>query len=158
MSEQIGLTTEAIERSTTVLKQYLADSLVLYVKTQGFHWNIVSSDFVTLHELLQRQYEDLAESIDETAERIRMLGKTAPATLRGAAEQSRLDEVVDMEMADTAMLHAVLADHESLATYLREQIAAIQSAGDEGTADYLIARLRTHEKTAWFVRSTLAGR
>ncbi len=158
MTTSIGLSVEAIDRSVEALTQYLADSQVLYTKTQIFHWNIVSPDFLTLHEMLQQQYEDLAASIDETAERVRMLGRPISGTLAAALERSQLTEVAGTDMSDVAMLQAVGADHETLAQSLRTAIPAVQALGDEGTADYCIARLRQHEKTVWFITSTIAGR
>ena len=154
----IGLTDTAVDTSVQALLTYLADSNVLYVKTQGFHWNVISSDFAPLHELMQKQYEDLAESIDETAERVRMLGRMPVASLTAYAETSQLSEVKETSMSDVAMLQMLLDDHESLCRYLREQIPVVQKGGDEVTADYFIERLAVHEKAAWFLRSTIAGR
>ena len=155
---KLALTDDARKVSVTALEQYLADSYVLYAKTQGFHWNVLSSDFVALHELWQSQYENLAESIDETAERIRMLGAFPVASLTTFVERSQLREVTTTDMSDVAMLTETLHDHEAMVRFLREQIPLTQAPGDEGTADYFIGRLRWHEKTAWFVQSTIAGR
>jgi starvation-inducible DNA-binding protein len=63
------------------LSGFLADTYLLYVKTQGFHWNVVGSHFASLHKLFEEQYENLAAAIDECAERIRALGFKAPGSL-----------------------------------------------------------------------------
>lgn len=154
----IGLDEQAIARSVTALETYLADSNVLYVKTQGFHWNVVSSDFASLHELLQKQYEDLAASIDATAERVRTLGQNPVASLATYMANTQLQETTETQLSDVAMLEIVLNDHETLCRFLRSAIGDVQQGGDEVTADYFIARLAVHEKTAWFLRSTLAAR
>ena len=157
MNVSIGLTNEAVTQSVTALKRYLADSFVLYMKTQGCHWNVVSSDFGPLHEMFQKQYEDLAEANDETAERIRSLGEWAPSTLQDMLSTATLQELTSAKKSDQELLGALLADHESLCQFLREAIPAVQAGGDEVTADYFIARLAVHEKTAWFLRSTLGN-
>lgn len=154
----IGLGEQAVDRSITVLETYLADSNVLTVKTLGFHWNIVSSDFSSLHELLQKQYEDLIESIDATAERVRMLGRRPVASLATFLASTQLSETPETELSDEAMLEVLLVDHETLCRFLRTAIGEVQQGGDEVTADYFIARLAVHEKTVWFLRSTLAPR
>lgn len=155
-SFDIGLSAEVRAESIALLTQYLADSHVLFTKTQGFHWNVVSPHFQPLHAVFQEQYEAIAESIDETAERIRMLGELAPASLKGFLEQSQLEEGRG-DVSDQDMLKWLLGDHELLIRWLRSAIAMTQAQGDEGTADYFIGRLRAHEKTAWMLRSTIVG-
>lgn len=150
----IGLSDEARAKAAELLIQYLADSQVLYNKTQGFHWNVESSDFAELHGVFGGQYEEIGESIDETAERIKMLGLYAPASLGGYAERSQL-ETAHEQVGDQDMLKWLLGDHEMLIRWLRGAISELQSINDEGNADYLIGRLRAHEKTAWMLRSTI---
>ena len=43
------------------LGRSLAETYVLYLKTQGFHWNVVGPQFYGLHKLTEAQYQDLAE-------------------------------------------------------------------------------------------------
>ena len=63
------------------LGQALASTYVLYQKTQSVHWNVTGPLFVSVHKLTEGQYEDLAASIDEIAERIRALGAKTPVGL-----------------------------------------------------------------------------
>lgn len=134
------------------LAQVLADTYVLYVKTQNFHWNLVDERFYFLHKMLEKQYEDLAEAVDELAERIRILGYKAPGSLRQFLELTALDES-DNDLDANLMLHHLIEDHTAIANLVRPQIPESQKHGDEGTADLLIERLRYHEKTAWMLRS-----
>ncbi|MEO6597978.1 MAG: ferritin-like domain-containing protein, partial [Planctomycetota bacterium] len=62
-----------------LLAKLLADQHVLYQKTRMCQWNLVGGRFDSLHRLFETQYEELAEDIDQTAERIRMLDQAAPA-------------------------------------------------------------------------------
>lgn len=39
--------------TAAALARLLADSYVIYLKTQGFHWNVVGPQFEPLHELFQ---------------------------------------------------------------------------------------------------------
>src|SRR5688572_1045757 len=64
-----------------LLSAVLADQHVLYQKTRNFHWNLTGMRFHTLHEFFEKQYLALADAIDETAERIRMLGGTSPGSM-----------------------------------------------------------------------------
>ena len=58
----------------------LADTYMLFIKTQGVHWNVTGPTFVSVHELTEGQYENMYRAIDEIAERIRALGVKTPAS------------------------------------------------------------------------------
>jgi len=150
----IGLTDDAREQAIGLLTQYLADTQVLANKTQGFHWNVRSTDFAELHGAFEAQYDALFASIDKTAERIRMLGAYAPASLSLYAERTQLETAHD-GVSDQDMLKWLVGDHELLIKWLRDAIKELQALGDEGNADYFIGRLRFHEKTAWLLRSSV---
>jgi starvation-inducible DNA-binding protein len=45
----------------------MAETYVLYTKTQAIHWNVVGPMFYALHKLTEEQYEDLADAIDDLA-------------------------------------------------------------------------------------------
>jgi len=77
-SESIGISTGERNKITGILSAVLADQHVLYQKTRNFHWNLTGHRFHTLHELFEKQYRELVEAIDETAERIRMVGGISP--------------------------------------------------------------------------------
>src|SRR3546814_17852100 len=49
----------------------LADTYLLLVKTQGYHWNVVGPLFISLHRLTEEQYQNLFEAVDDLAERDR---------------------------------------------------------------------------------------
>lgn len=133
----------------------LADTYVLYTKTQKFHWNLVDSRFYSLHLLLQSQYEELAEANDEIAERIRMIGFDAPGSLKEFLDLTSLQEGL-LKLSGDEMLNKLLQDHQTIIQSLRDGIKLALKNGDEGTADLFIERLRAHEKMAWILRSHFA--
>jgi starvation-inducible DNA-binding protein len=139
------------------LSLILADTYILYTKTQNFHWNVTDPRFYSLHLLLEKQYEELAQALDDIAERIRMLGERAPGSLKQFIDMSSLKESTADIGADE-MLEILLNDHETLSRFIRERISLAGKLGDEGTADLLIQRLRAHEKSAWMLRSHLVCR
>lgn len=136
------------------LAHLLADTYLLYLKTQNFHWNVISPNFPALHKLFEEQYEELAAATDEIAERIRALGLPTPASFTQFLKLTCLKEVTK-ELSDKEMLKNLLSDHEAIITEIRKVNAIADAAGDEGTADLFAVRLRSHEKTAWMLRSSL---
>ena len=81
-----------------------------------------------------------------------MLGHPVPASLKEYLSLTTLKESHGHHTGNQ-MLQALLHDHESVITTLHAGIALANSQQDDGTADLLIQRLRSHEKMAWFLRS-----
>lgn len=152
MNTPLLLDKSICHKTAKILSHFLADSYILYVKTQNFHWNVEDSRFFFLHQFFEEHYKDLAEAIDEIAERMRMLKVKAPGSLKEFLELTSLQEATHTLHADQ-MIKELCQDHEKIADFLRTHIQEVQKLGDEGSADFLIQRLRVHEKTAWMLRS-----
>lgn len=135
------------------LTRILAETFALAVKTHGAHWNVRGPGFFRLHAAFEAQYQELYLAADELAERIRALGEDAPASLRQLAELSAISETPRAD--DEALVRALRDDHRRLADRLRAAIVVTQEAGDEATADLLIGRVQSHDKTAWMLSATL---
>ena len=139
-------------KNAQALSQILADTYVLYLKTQYCHWNVTDARFHSMHEMFEEQYKELAEATDELAERIRMLKMPAPGSMRQFLELTSLEEANE-DMSGNDMLRALCHDREALAKHIRPKIEEAIKLGDEGTGDLLIQHLRMHEKAAWMLRS-----
>jgi starvation-inducible DNA-binding protein len=143
---------------SNLLRDVLADQHVLSQKTRMCHWNLTSGRFDPLHKMFEEQYQELAAAMDETAERIRMLGHIAPAGLGELARRARLREVVGQSIGGQQAIEMLLADHERVVRSLRDAIAAADGTHDDiGSADFFTGLLRAHEKTAWMLRSHLTA-
>ncbi|MCP3679848.1 MAG: DNA starvation/stationary phase protection protein [Gammaproteobacteria bacterium] len=136
-----------------VLSPLLADTYVLYVKTQNFHWHVKSPRFKMLHEMFEGQYEALAEAADTLAERIIILGGQAPATLEQFLQLKTIDEG-DSSLDATAMVKTLADDHHHMVSKIKTAITAAHSHDDEATVSILTDRLVEHEKTLWMLRSS----
>jgi starvation-inducible DNA-binding protein len=132
----------------------LADTYTLYLKTHNFHWNVTGPLFETLHLMFERQYTELAQAVDEIAERIRALGFPAPATYTQFVKLSAIKEEPGVPNADT-MIRLLLDGHETVVRTARSIFPFVERAQDEPTKDLLIERMQVHEKTAWMLRSML---
>ena len=139
------------------LAKVLADSHAVYQKTHGYHWNVRGPEFFTLHNLLEQQYRDIWEALDEIAERIRALGELAPQGASAFANLTSIKEG-DPEQDAMAMLKELMKDHETLIATTRAALKASEEDGDDVTVDLLTQRLAAHEKFAWMLRSTFGGR
>jgi starvation-inducible DNA-binding protein len=98
--------------TAAALGRLLADSYILYLKTQGFHWNVVGPQFEPLHAMFQEQYTELAQAIDDIGERIRALGVKAPGSFSQFVTLSSISEETGSPAAH-AMLSQLLSDHST---------------------------------------------
>jgi starvation-inducible DNA-binding protein len=152
MSTSAVLGRSACEQNSQSLSQILADTYILYLKTQNFHWNVTDERFHSMHEMFEEQYKELAEAVDELAERIRMLKSKAPGSMRQFLELTTLEEAEE-GISGNDMLRALCHDREAVARHIRPKIDECIKLGDQGTGDLLIQHLRMHEKAAWMLRS-----
>ncbi|MBS3652503.1 DNA starvation/stationary phase protection protein [Pseudaminobacter sp. 19-2017] len=138
--------------TAAALGRLLADSYMIYLKTQGFHWNVAGPQFEPLHTLFQEQYTELAQAIDEVAERIRALGPKAPGSFSEFKELTSISEETGAPAAD-AMIAQLVSDHSTASRTALQAVAAAESRGDVATADLATQRVAQHEKTAWMLSS-----
>lgn len=136
------------------LKHVLADSYVLYLKTQNYHWNVTGSSFHSYHAMFEQQYRELAEAIDEIAERIRALGEKAPGSFEAFSEYTNID-TNPVEGKAVAMVEDLLDAHATLIATLKDLQHKAGDSDDPETEDIAIGRLATHEKTVWMLKATI---
>lgn len=144
----------ATVKSVDQLKQLLADTYTLYLKTQNYHWNVSGPAFYSLHALFEQQYTDLAAAVDEIAERIRALGERAPGSFAEFSSLASLKEAKGKVDA-AGMVKDLHADQQAMAKRLKKMLSVAEKEGDTTTADLLTGRLAVHEKNAWMLGSSL---
>lgn len=154
MESQIGITKENLAAVSHILTVVLADEFVLYTKTRNAHWNVEGDDFYNKHKFFEEQYNELDETMDNVAERIRALGHYAPATLKSFLQLTRLSEQLHEKNDSIGFIKELLIDHESIIIHLRENINRFANEyHDAGTSDFITGLMETHEKMAWMLRA-----
>jgi|SRR5688500_2268992 len=152
----IGISEDNRQAIANILNHLLADEFVLYTKTRKFHWNVKGIHFHDLHLFFESQYKELAEIMDEVAERIRKIGHYSLGTLQQFLDETNLLEHTDDGSSAEVMIEALLEDHETIIRELRKAIDPIQEKHkDAGTADFLTGLMEQHESMAWMLRSML---
>jgi starvation-inducible DNA-binding protein len=139
-----------------MLKQLLGDEYLMYTKYRNAHWNVEGIDFHSKHVFFEEEYGKLEKTIDEVAERIRMLGFYSPGTLKDFLELSQLNENGPEQNDSASFMEVLLDDHQSIIQFIRKSIGENAEAhNDEGTADFITAVMQMHEQMAWILRSSL---
>lgn len=142
------------EELSQMLSMLLADTYVLYLKTQNFHWNVKGFRFPELHQLFENQYTELAQAVDLIAERIRTLGYLAPASFSEFTKLTSLEEG-NGKIPATEMIQALMRDHERLSQSARAMFPKAEHVLDQATVELFTERMAAHEKAAWMLRTCL---
>lgn len=158
MQPNLGLNEHQQQGVMKVMSIILADQHVLYTKLRNYHWNIVGSQFYALHELFEKQYNQIQEAEDTVAERIRAHGGQAVGTLTEFLELARLSEQPDEYPPARQMVINIVHDHEAMVRSLRlDAERCAEEYGDPATEDLLIGLMQEHQEMAWMLRSFVEG-
>jgi starvation-inducible DNA-binding protein len=156
MKTNIGITEANRKAVSDQLAKLLADEYVLYTKTRNAHWNVEGPDFHSMHVFFESQYEQLDEVMDSVAERIRMLGHYAPATLKSFLQLTHLAELVERTNDSLGFIRELVEDHGSIIEFIRGNINPFANDyHDLGTSDFITGLMEEHEKMAWMLRAHL---
>lgn len=151
-----GLTQVNTKKVADELNKLLADEFVIYLKTLKFHWNIEGKDFHALHLFLEEQYNDLQTIVDEVAERIRKVGHFSNGSMKQFLSDTSLKEHAESGKISENMLSELVSDHESIIRNIRSLIDDFEEKYDDaGSADFLTGVMKSHEKMAWMLRSSI---
>src|SRR5271170_6895256 len=113
------LSRERVAEITTELRQLLADTFALYVKTKNFHWHMSGRHFRDYHLLLDEHGEQIFAMTDDIAERARKIGGTTLRSIGDIARHQRLKDDDQEFVAPKDMLAELCADNQYLVRYMR---------------------------------------
>lgn len=138
------------------LADTVADTYLMLVKTQAYHWNVTGPLFVPIHELTEKQYTDLFEAGDDLAERIRALGEPSPTSYAAYSKRTIIEEDDGKPKSAQMMVEALARDNEAMARRMKDASDVAEELGDKVTEDMLIGRMQMHEQNAWMLRAIAA--
>jgi starvation-inducible DNA-binding protein len=137
------------------LKTLLATEYAFVIKAQFFHWNVEGPDFAQLHEFFGEIYNEVYDnSIDRTAEYIRVLDDYTPGSFERFAELSQIRGQIKVPRA-RLMIEELLADNQSMIALLNQTFQLAAQENEEGIANFIAERLDAHGKHGWMLRSFL---
>jgi starvation-inducible DNA-binding protein len=137
------------------LQLQVANAFVLYANYKHYHWQTFGPFFRDLHLMFDEFAKDVLDTIDEMAERIRMIGQDVEnvqlkqmqeaANVHSAAAGQSMREMI--EEADANLL-LVIKD-------MRDAAKLAEESNDPGTVDLFSRAVQIHEKHEWFLREIL---
>lgn len=108
MKTNIGLNEEARLEVGKMLNLLLSDEYVLYVTTRDYHWNVTGLEFHSLNTQFEAQYAQIADWIDQVAERTRAIGAGALASWSDLMKTARTSAMSGFGLSPVHMLAELL--------------------------------------------------
>ena len=107
-----------MDKFSTQLKIAFASQYAFALKAQNFHWNVEGPDFFQYHGLFEKIYDEVYDSVDTIAERVRTLGAYTPGSFSRYSELSQIEDQVEIPDAQS-MIQKLLADIQVIQTSVK---------------------------------------
>jgi starvation-inducible DNA-binding protein len=136
------------------LQRQVANAFILYTNYKHYHWQTYGPHFRDLHLLFDEFAVAVLGTIDDFAERVRMIGQdpvSRPQEILGTARVKVAAENQTMrQMIEEADANLLLVIKE-----MREGARAAEEQDDPGTVDLFSRHVQIHEKHEWWLRDIL---
>jgi starvation-inducible DNA-binding protein len=139
------------------LQRQVANAFVLYMNYKHYHWQTHGPLFRDLHLLFDEFAEAVRETLDDFAERVRMIGQDPVASpeeiLNNASVQVAARKQTMREMVEEADANVLIVIGE-----MRAAARIADDQDDPGTVDLFSKHVQIHEKHEWWLRDILEKR
>jgi len=137
------------------LNNVLADQQIVYQNMRAMHWLIKGPDFYQLHKMFEGFYTELADVVDDVAERILTLGGVPYHQFSEYLDQTSIEPVDEVPRGKES-LKITVDNFEHLLGEYREVLEAASNDGDEGTVALFSELIASTEKKLWMLNATLS--
>src|ERR1700722_8652341 len=145
----------AIERSITLLNPALASATDLLLSTKEAHWNVKGPNFMSIHLFFDKLYTEVAEYVDDLAERTIEMGGYAHGTLKDTVKGTILPAYPESLHTEKEHIQALVSQFVAFSIHIRNGIDKADEAGDKDTADLFTQISRALDKQIWFLEAHL---
>jgi len=137
------------------LQRQVANAFVLYANYKHYHWQTFGPLFRDLHLMFDQFAKEVLDTIDDLAERIRMIGQDVEnVQLKQMQEAANVHSSVPgqtmREMIEEADANSLMVIKD-----IREAAKVADEANDPGTVDLFSKIVQIYEKQEWFLRQVL---
>ena len=138
----------------TAIKIVLANTLAMYFKAHGYHWNVEGKDFSQMHDFFSGIYEELFAAVDTIAEEIRALDEYAPYNMSELSSMTTVKESNIFGVDVAGMLADLIDANGSVIEALNSAHKLADAEGNRGLVNLLEERLDVHAKHGWMLRAS----
>ena len=140
----------------TSLRTLLANSVSVYFRAHGYHWNVKGINFSQYHDFFQEIYEDLYSSIDPTGEWLRKLNVDADYQLVDFVANRDIENPIVKPVNAIQMVKDLYTAIEALNESTESCLEVATEANEQGLINFLGERIDMLEKWEWQLKATFA--
>ena len=138
------------------LRTLLGNTVSVYFRAHGYHWNVKGIQFASYHEFFQEIYEDLYGSIDPTAEWLLKLDVDADYQLRDFINNRDIEDSTVKPWNSIQMVKDLYTAIEALEECTERCLELATEADEQGLINFLGERIDMLEKWEWQLKATFA--
>lgn len=157
LEKEISQTNSSRNDVVEALQTQIANAFIIYLNYKHYHWQTFGPLFRDLHRLFDELATEVYGTIDELAERVRMIGQNPVSHIEDFQKTATVKPAQkgnDMRaMIAEADANAMLVIKE-----MREAIKTADDNDDPGTADVFTRYVQIYEKHEWWLRDILERR
>ena len=142
---------EGVTEISAELRQLLADTFALYLKTKNFHWHMTGQHFRDYHLLLDEHSDQIFAITDAIAERARKIGGTTLRSISDVSKHQRLKDNNEEHISPKEMLAELSADNQALTRYFRSAHEVCEKYNDVATTSLIEVWIDQAERRTWFL-------
>jgi starvation-inducible DNA-binding protein len=151
------LSHEGVVEISAALRELLADTFALYLKTKNFHWHMTGKHFRDYHLLLDEHSDQIFAMTDDIAERARKIGATTLHSIGDITRHQRLKDNDEESVSPKDMLSELSADNQALTRYFRAAHETCEKYDDVATASLIEVWIDQTERRTWFLAEIVEG-
>lgn len=150
-----GVDLNKVAPAVEVLHTLLASLQVYYTNLRGYHWHVEGPLFYQLHAQFETMYDDIADKIDEVAERLLQLDAKPENRFSVLVGQSQIKETT-LVSCPADIIPEIVDSLRILIALERKALELAGEADDEATVALLSDFISGQEKDAWMLKAYLA--
>ena len=136
------------------LRRQVANTFVLFANYKHYHWQTYGPLFRDLHKMFDEFASEVLVTLDELAERVRMIGQDPPAHPIEATDLASVSPAAPYatmrDMVEEADRHTLV-----VISQMRKAARLADEHDDPGTVDLFSRTVQIHEKHEWWLRDIM---
>jgi starvation-inducible DNA-binding protein len=138
------------------VRTLLGNTVSVYFRAHGYHWNVKGLNFSAYHKFFQKIYEDLYESIDPTAEWLRKLDVDADYQLADFINNRDIQDAPMKPIFVVQMIKDLYEAIEALDECTERCLKLATQDDEQGLINFLGGRIDMLEKWEWQLETSLS--
>jgi len=142
---------QEVQAITEALNPLVADAFALYLKTKNFHWHLAGSHFRDYHLLFDEHADQIFESVDILAERVRRVGGSTIRSISHISQLQTIHDDNDEFVTAKEMVRRLMEDNAHIAQQQRAAHEICEKNRDVASASVLETIIDETERRKWFL-------